>query len=168
MAPECVDIRVRLYPIGMYRLQCTACRKSGPERNGKSELRVDTVALCGRWRCGTARQDGRVQHAVAHRISRFLRREKERVGAASAHALLHAPHRGEAKQTKGDQRQHERLCGVDVEELSRVLLGLGLGLGGAQVDGGSLTRTRVSHRDGFVDRESLGKWISAADFALLM
>eukprot|EP00964_Phaeocystis_antarctica_P067935 scaffold41152_cov65-Phaeocystis_antarctica.AAC.7 len=54
MAPECVDIRMRLHPIGPYRLQRTACRKSGPERNGKSELRVDTVGL---WRCGTAKQD---------------------------------------------------------------------------------------------------------------
>eukprot|EP00964_Phaeocystis_antarctica_P101376 scaffold66867_cov57-Phaeocystis_antarctica.AAC.4 len=44
---------------------------------------------------------------MAHRPSRFLLREIERVGAAGALALGLRLHRGEAKQTKGDQRQHE-------------------------------------------------------------
>tara|TARA_B100000795_G_scaffold184861_1_gene140341 strand:- start:417 stop:629 length:213 start_codon:yes stop_codon:yes gene_type:complete len=62
------------------------------------------------WHSQTGRH---FQHAMAHRPSRFLLREIERVGAAGALALLHRGwHRGEAKQTKGDHRKHDNMHGV--------------------------------------------------------
>ena len=92
MAPGCCSSSgLRLQSV----LRITG-RRSGLGRNGKGGCMCGAVVLSTKTATLNTRR--------AHRSARFLRREIERVGAAGALALRH--HRGEAKQTKGDNREH--------------------------------------------------------------